>query len=130
MSDIKDVNNIEEAPGLKNTTIEGSTELSTITPTASSSHSSSHTSSSDNLFYMERKENDNIPTDIRPRDLLPDFRTFGHNASIKTELGTSDAQDIMHAIEQAQFKHVSLKSSTTKKKMEKVKRKKRKKKQL
>ncbi|KAI8061632.1 hypothetical protein BC940DRAFT_279508 [Gongronella butleri] len=46
---------------------------------------------------------------VRPRDLLPDFRNLGHQQhGIKTELATSDAHDIIHALQLAEQKSTDI----------------------
>lgn len=51
--------------------------------------------------------------ETRPRDMMPDFRNLGkNNHGLQTELGTSNAQDIMQALALAQRKPLPSSSST------------------
>ncbi|KAI8337582.1 C2 domain-containing protein [Chlamydoabsidia padenii] len=55
-----------------------------------------------------------VTEEVRPRDMMPDFRNFvGKTNGLQTELGTSDANDIMQALADAQRKPLPSPQRTT-----------------
>ncbi|ORX52810.1 hypothetical protein DM01DRAFT_1336589 [Hesseltinella vesiculosa] len=102
------VNHMQDAMSPPPTTSTSSTTQRTFDvhePAAGDDDSDSIFVREPSLASLSLASNDEKHGHIRPRDLLPDFRNIGHqHHGIQTELGTCNAQDIIHALQLAQQK--------------------------